>query len=278
VNRFETGAGLPRGGRRVSLAVLRDVRGRLRRWLLPQDVLDIYESCEQLAGVRRLGDLATVSIGYVTGANDFFHLRLSAARRARIDRRYLAAAVRRGGSLPAGGSLTKAHVQGWIDADDAVLLLRIARDRRRLPAGVRQYLGSEAGLAARAAYKCRVRDPWWSVPDVTVPDGFLSVMSTDTPRIIRNAARCVATNSLHVVRMRNGEPFATMQRGFDSTLTRLSCELEGHPLGGGLLKIEPREAQRVLVPQPAAAPALRRAQAQLEQGITLMRAWRGNVR
>jgi adenine-specific DNA-methyltransferase len=28
----------------------------------------------------------------------------------------------------------------------------------------------------------------------------------------------------------------------------LSCKLEGHPLGGGMLKLEPREAAQVLLP------------------------------
>lgn len=81
IDRFEANTNLPGGGRYVPLSDLRNVRGRLRRWLLPQDVLELYESFERTDGVRRLGDVATVSIGYVTGANDFFHLRKSDARR-----------------------------------------------------------------------------------------------------------------------------------------------------------------------------------------------------
>jgi len=30
----------------------------------------------------------------------------------------------------------------------------------------------------------------------------------------------------------------------------MSCELEGHPLGGGMLKLEPSEAENVLVALP----------------------------
>ena len=37
---------------------------------------------------------------------------------------------------------------------------------------------------------------------------------------------------------------------FYSSLTRLSCEMEGHPLGGGMLKLEPTEAERLLVAMP----------------------------
>lgn len=275
VERFQTGRDLPQGGRIVPLDDLRNVRGRLRRWLLPADVLAVYETVERADGMRRLGSLASVSIGYVSGANDFFHLRPSVARRARIDQRFLTPAVRRGGSLPDTDALTKRQVNRWISDDEEVLLLRLGRDEKRLPVAVRRYLDSDAGLEAREAYKCRVRDPWYSVPDVKVPDGFLTVMSGDTPQIIRNAAGCVGTNSVHVVKMHAGESFRTMQAGFSSTLTRLSCEIEGHPLGGGLLKMEPREAQRLLIPSPANTTALHQAEELLQQGIAAMKAWRG---
>lgn len=178
--------------------------------------------------------------------------------------------------MPATKSLTKLQVQRWIDDEEAVLLLRIERDEKRLTSSVRRYLDSAAGVEAKEAYKCRVRDPWWWVPDVRVPDGFLTVMSGDTPQIIRNEVGCAATNSLHVVRMREGESFQAMQAGFASALTRLSCEIEGHPLGGGLLKIEPREAQRVLVPAATTREALLRADESLQRGIIKMREWRGH--
>jgi hypothetical protein len=275
VERFEPGRDLPSGGRTVPLSDLRNARGRLRRWLLPSDILSVYETLERVASVRRLGSIAWVSIGYVSGANDFFHLRPSVARRARIDDRFLVPTVRRGGSLPTTSSLTQRQVRRWLSDDDAVLLLRLGRDEKRLPIAVQRYLNSEAGVEARTAYKCRVRDPWYSVPDVTVPDGFLTVMSGETPQIVRNAARCVATNSVHVVKMHKGESFRAMQTGFDSILTRLSCEIEGHPLGGGMLKLEPREAQRLLIPEERATASLQKAQEALRAGIATMRGWRG---
>ena len=278
VDRLDIGNDLPQGGRIVPLTDLRNVRGRLRRWLLPTNLLTLYEAFERTEGVRRLGAIASVSIGYVSGANAFFHLRPSVRRRAGIHDRFLKPTVRRGGSLPATSALTERQVNKWLADDDEVLLLHLDRDLKRLPVSVRRYLDSEAGFEAREAYKCRVREPWYSVPDVTVPDGFLSVMAGDTPQIVKNAARCVATNSVHVVNMRPGESFSAMQSGFASTLTRLSCELEGHPLGGGLLKLEPREAQRLLIPSTtltAETFSTKEMDEALEHGIATMRSWRG---
>jgi hypothetical protein len=51
-----------------------------------------------------------------------------------------------------------------------------------------------------------------------------------------------------------------------SSLTRLSCELEGHALGGGLFKLEPSEAENVLVVRPPAALS-RNLVPQLRRGV-----------
>lgn len=275
LDRFLPSSAIPRGGQHVSLAKLRQARGRLRRWLLPPAVRETYEQFERSADVLRLGSIASVGIGYVSGDNDFFHLRRSTVRRARIDTRFLRPAVRRGSSLPLTATLTPRQVQQWIENDDPVLLLHLSRDLHAIPKAIRRYLDSEAGLMAREAYKCRVRNPWYAVPDVTVPDGFLTYMSGETVQVIRNAAGCVGTNSVHVVRMRPGSSFRRVQEGFDSALTRLSCEIEGHPLGGGMLKVEPREAQRLLLPTPVAQATVAVAAGELDYGTTVMREWRG---
>lgn len=275
VEKFAPSAEPPAPNRVIALSELLLARGRLRRWLLPPDVLDSYMSFEQRSDVFRLGSIADVGIGYVSGANDFFHLRPSDAKRLRIPKHYLRIAVRRGGSLPATAVLSRDHVREWVAKDEPVLLLRISRNHRDLPAPVKAYLNSSAAKKAREAYKCRVRDPWYSVPDVTVPDGFLTYMSGERVQVVANSAKCVATNSVHVVRLKNGLSFGAVRSAFDTSLTQLSCEVEGHPLGGGMLKVEPREAQRVLIARTHAKNDLQRVADLLSKGIFEMRRWRG---
>ena len=67
-------------------------------------------------------------------------------------------------------------------------------------------LDTDAARVARTAYKCRVRDPWYSVPDVQVPDFFLSYMSGLKPNLVRNDAHCTCTNSVHSVRLKEPLP------------------------------------------------------------------------
>ena len=271
-DRFIPSPSPPAPEHEISLTGWRRARGHLRRWFLPRKALALYESLEDGPDAFRLGTVASVGIGYVTGANDFFHLRRSQVKALDIPATFLRRSVRKGEWLPETRVLTANHVRRWIADDEPAFLLDLA-GRKVLPGAVRKYLESPAGAAARAAYKCRVRNPWFAVPDVHAPDGFLTYMSGERVGLVRNDARCVATNSVHVVNLKNGLSFFPLQRAWDHPLTTLSCEVEGHPLGGGMLKVEPREAQRILLPRHTMtlAPS---SQALLNDGIRTMRRWR----
>lgn len=218
---------------------------RLRPFLLPANVRAAYRSLADAPTTLTLGKAAKVGIGYVTGANDFFHLRPSQAESAGIPRHLLMPAVRNGRVLTQP-VITQDVVSAWLKSDEPILLLRLPKDGE-LPSSVKRYLESEAGQAARETYKCRNRTPWYVVPDVSIPDGFLSYMSGSGPPLVMNAAGCVGTNSVHTVKLRNNTELTLpqLQVAWARPLTALSCEIEGHPLGGGLLKLEPSEASKI---------------------------------
>ncbi|MEW5981447.1 MAG: N-6 DNA methylase [Acidobacteriota bacterium] len=248
VDRVGFSAHPPRRGVFVPTSAWRNWNGRLRPFLLKSGILERYRNIADGPAARHLGSLAKVGIGYVTGANDFFHLRPSAAMSLGIPGSCLHHAVRNGRMLTAP-AVTAEQVSGWLAADAPVLLLRLS-PQSALPKGVTLYLESADAMRARDTYKCRNRDPWYVVPDVHVPDAFLTYMSGRGPSLVANQARCVGTNSVHTVRLKPGATLPKLVRLWNSPLRELSCELEGHPLGGGLLKIEPREACRILLGRP----------------------------
>lgn len=240
VERFSETRIAPRFERFIPLTTWRAAGCRLRKFLLSHRWFTLYEDISRRAGVRQFADVAHAGIGYVTGANDFFHLRPSEAQLWEIPRRCLRVAIRRSEQLPAK-DVDARLVRTWLDADEPVLLLDLSKEKA-MPEQVQRYLNTSDAGAARKTYKCRNRDPWYVVPDVRIPDGFLSYMSGETASLVTNSAGCVCTNSLHAVRLKNGLSMRQIQEAWQHPLTTLSCELEGHPLGGGMLKLEPGEA------------------------------------
>lgn len=272
LDRFEWSARPPRSFTRIDVEAWRTKWNcRLRPFLLPPAARAAYTELTSGGATKALAEFADIGIGYVSGDNGFFHLRPSDAERWRIPERFLHPTVRNGRSL-AGKEVTKQHVVAWHRADDAYLLLRLRRGDD-LPAGVRHYLESDGGKAAREGYKCRNRAPWYAVPDVQVPDWMLTYMSGRVPQLVRNRAGVTCTNSVHSVRIRDAALARKLLPSWGSELGQLSCELEGHPLGGGMLKLEVREAARIRFADPDLQldKPMRLA---IKSGLEQMRRWR----
>ena len=248
----------------------RDWNRRLRPYLLSSAERSIYQNVVRRPGSSRLGLAASVGIGYVTGDNEFFHLRPSEAARWDIPDEFLHPTVRNGRVLPAR-ILSPDTIEEWRQSDEPMLLLRIPKGATLLPP-VEKYLDSEKGQQARETYKCRNRNPWYTVPDVRVPAFFLTYMSGVAPSLVQNAAAATCTNALHAVHPHNSGDGTRLLDVWDSTFVQLSCELEGHALGGGMLKLEPREAARVVMPSIDALSAL--DESDLRDAVRTLRSWR----
>lgn len=272
VDRFEWMARPPLHPLRIDVSEWRGRwNRRLRPFLTSNSVRQLYAEKLESRTCSRLSDFANIGIGYVSGDNGFFHLRPSDVERWDIPSPFLHPTVRNGRVLPKR-NITRSTVQKWRREDQQMLLLRLGQ-RTELPTSISRYLDSEAGWKAREAYKCRSRDPWYSVPDVQVPDFVLTYMSGRVPQLVKNDAGVTCTNTVHSVRIRDLELARRLLPNWNTPFVQLSCELEGHPLGGGMLKLEVREAARLTFPD-SDTQFDRSALATIRQGLVELRRWR----
>ena len=229
---------------------------RLVEYMLPAATRELYRELGQIRSVVRLGTVADVGIGYVTGNNSYFHLSGARARELGIGRPYLAKAVRNARMVP-GLRFSADDWRSRRQQGDDNALLRI-KPTATVNEALRKYLDVGTRTGVHAGYKCRTRTPWYAVPHVHVGDAFLTYMSGARTKLFANDAGAVAPNTLHVVRCKTADCGGSdLAVAWQSAITELSCEIEGHSLGGGMLKLEPRESGRVLVPRiPEARTAI----------------------
>lgn len=79
------------------------------------------------------------------------------------------------------------------------------------------------------------------------------------PRIISNDAKVQVSNSVYGINLHRNRKLLgrkALPRLFFNSVSALSSEIEGRSYGGGLLKVEPREADRILVPSLSLAADL----------------------
>ena len=235
---------------------------RLTEFFLSESVRSLYTHVRAIGLAQTIGKFADIGIGYVSGRNDFFHPPAEAVRQYRIPARYLRRAVLRGSALR-GLEFTDDDWRQASTRGDAGHLLKLS-GTAALPDAVRSYLASGETDNVHLAYKCRVRPVWYAVPHVYESDGFLTYMNGSQTRLVANAASAVAPNTLHLVRLHPQSRLGIydLAARWLSSLTQLSVEIEGHALGGGMLKLEPKEAESVLLPCGQQAEVLRPETAQ----------------
>jgi adenine-specific DNA-methyltransferase len=245
---IETAGRRPIAGlRRLDRERVSSGRQRLVEYLLPRNARELYRELCNTSSTATLGNFADVGIGYVTGANDFFHLDPEFADARGIPAECLRPCVCRGRAL-AGLRFSRADWTCAVKRGDAGYLLNLQNGSAVSPA-VARYLAEGETRGVHKTFKCRTRSPWYRVPHVYMPDAFLTYMSGDMPHLVANAAGAVAPNTLHVLRLHQpGMTGVMLAALWQTSLTRLSVEIEGHAMGGGMLKLEPTEAERVLMP------------------------------
>ena len=191
------------------------------------------------------------TLGAVTGGNRFFALSPARVRELGIPRRDLLRISPPGSSHLRGLALTDSRMTRLGRSDQPTWLLWPSKSPA---AATLRYIDLGHATGVDQAYKCRVRKPWWRVPVLAAPDLFLTCMNADTARLTTNSAGARHLNSVHGVYLRDelrdiGRellPIASL-----NTMTLLSAEIVGRSYGGGILKIEPREADRWWMPSSA---------------------------
>ncbi len=93
------------------------------------------------------------------------------------------------------------------------------------------------------------------MPSVWVPDAFLLRQIHDAPRIVRNDAGATCTDTIHRVRVRPGVDAGVLAAASLSSLTLAFAELRGRSYGGGVLELEPTEAESLPFPRLDAGAA-----------------------
>ncbi len=227
----------------------RSDNGKLMGKLLPaasRDLLAELSSREEM--VQPLGAFASVDIGAVTGANDFFLL--AEGEEPRMAPNLLHPAISKA-----------AHVQGALFQQDDLDTMRDAGKRYQLFIArndvahgdlktAKAYLARGEAREIPGRYKCRIRNNWWSVPlpKHGTPDLFLTYFASEHPRMVVNQAGALHTNTVHGVSVDSSVEPRALAAVFYNSLSLLSAELVGRSYGGGVLKLEPTEAERVLIP------------------------------
>ncbi len=216
--------------------------------IMAPEALAAYSEASNSAGFSRLDDWGDTTLGMVTGNNKYFALSPRDVAELELEAGDLIQLSPPGSRHLRGLTFSQAQLNQLGKDGSSTWLFRPAADPST---AAKRYIRIGEGAGVHTAYKCRVRSPWWRVPYLRPADLFLTYMNADTPRVTTNRARAHHLNSVHGIYLREDVrrdgvdllPLATL-----NSVTLLGAETVGRAYGGGMLKIEPREADHLPVP------------------------------
>ncbi len=188
---------------------------------------------------------ASVDVGIVTGKNEFFVLSQEQVDRYQLGD-YTVPLVGRASQLR-GARLTRTEWESLAAAGERVHLFGVvANVNGSLSAEARRYVQTGEEREFHLGYKCSVRTPWYSVPSFWRPHCFFFRQIYDFPRLVLNECDATSTDTIH--RMKSKGPPELIVASIYTHLTAASAEIEGRSYGGGVLELEPTEAEKLLMP------------------------------
>ncbi|MEX2534089.1 MAG: N-6 DNA methylase [Trueperaceae bacterium] len=198
--------------------------------------------------VHLFGEVASVDVGIVTGANKFFLVSDAVVEEYDLH----------SWAHPMFGR--SEHVPGVIyDAG-------VHQENRKagLPTNFIWFRGSGEELTPRAQsyiktgeiqelhtrYKCRTRSPWYAVPSVYSSSVGMLKRCHNFPRLVLNRVGAFTTDTAYRIKASTVEP-SLLTGSFVNSLTAVSAELEGRHYGGGVLELVPSEIEKLLIAVPS---------------------------
>ena len=126
------------------------------------------------------------------------------------------------------------------------------------PDGHKKYISFGEKNGEHEGYKCSIRDRWYIVPSVWIPDAFFLRRNNLYPKFVLNRCGAVSTDTMHRMKFNEGVTPENILLAYYNSVSFAFTEICGRSYGGGVLEVLPGEMGNILLPKvDAVNPKLR---------------------
>ncbi|WP_409042154.1 SAM-dependent DNA methyltransferase [Mannheimia haemolytica] len=212
---------------------------------LTEEELSLINKVKNHRSVYKFSDIATVEVGIVTGANDFFLVNDHIVSKYKLDRFV----------YPMFGK--SQHCKGIIYDNEQHFenkeknlptnFIYLEDNESNLPLLVQTYIKEGEDAEYHKRYKCKIRKPWYKVPSVYSTNIGMLKRSHEAPKLILNKLGAYTTDTAYRIKSNKFQD-EILVCCFLNPLTMILSELNGRFYGGGVLELVPSEIRNLYIP------------------------------
>lgn len=196
----------------------------------------------------KFADYGVINVGITTGNNDYFSI--DAETEAAYDLNTV--------TLPLIGRSSHAHgiyftESDWKanikDAKKAMLISFPETTYKTYPQQHKAYIQQGEIDNQHVGYKCSIREHWYIVPSIWVPDAFFLRRSNLFPKFVLNQCGAVSTDTMHRMKFHAGVRAGHVLLSYYNSISFAFTEVCGRSYGGGVLEVLPGEMGNIMLPK-----------------------------
>ena len=223
------------------------VKEKWTKYFVSSD-MEVLQTIRNDSRFIQFSDYGLINVGITTGNNKYFSIDEA------TEKEYSLSNV----TLPLIGRSSHAHGiyftrEDWeenVKSGKRALLISFPEiPVEQYPEGHIRYIQYGEANNEHTGYKCSIRDRWYIVPSVWVPDAFFLRRNNLYPKFVLNGCGAVSTDTMHRMKFNEGVIPEDVLLSYYNSISFAFTEVCGRSYGGGVLEILPGEMGRIMLPK-----------------------------
>lgn len=233
---------------RINFQKLQHVKEKWTKYFVTSEEITLINKIKSDNRFFRFDECALINVGITTGNNKYFSVTDETCKEYELE----------DVTLPLIGR--SSHLHGIYFTNSDWEINRKSDKRARLvyfpdipfdeyPEKHKKYIELGEQAEEHKGYKCSIRDRWYIVPSVWVPDAFFLRRNNLYPKFVLNHCNAVSTDTTHRIKFYEGIDPELILLSYYNSISFAFTEICGRSYGGGVLEILPGEVGNVMLPK-----------------------------
>lgn len=223
------------------------VKEKWTKYFVSAEEIEVIRSIRNDRRFTKFSDLALINVGITTGNNTYFSVDEETTEEYDLE-----SVV-----LPLIGKSSHAHGIFFTNNDwqenkksrkRAMLICFPDTPYEEYPVKHKEYIEIGEKKGEHKGYKCSIRDRWYIVPSVWIPDAFFLRRNNLYPKFVLNYCNAVSTDTMHRIKFNEGVNAENVLLSYYNSISFSFTEICGRSYGGGVLEILPGEVGNIMLP------------------------------